>query len=290
MLQHSTRRRIGPTIGCLCAAGLGLLLALHVTPALAADPPPKQSAKEADLALKRLMENRAAIQGKTRRGQTLDDAPPFKAVPRKPSIGVYPCSGCHDNVFIDGRVRDLKDEHTSLKFEHGGGRFWCYDACHNGRDMDHLVSIRRRPIDYDEAYKLCGQCHFQRFKDWNFGGHGRRAGAWPVPRDVPPAHTELRVADRETIGTWQGERTILSCPACHNPHSPSIKPYTLSPPPLVRSGLKRAEHGGAPDEPIWVWVKAALGGPAAEQPAPQAAPNPKAKSKAKPQAKQGEKP
>ncbi len=291
MRKDPIRRRFLSLTIHMCAMGLGILLALDVMVALAADPPPKQSAKDADLALKQMMESRTAIQGKTRRGQSLEEAPRFKVVPRKPAIGVYPCSGCHDNVFVDSRVRQLKDEHTSLKFEHGGGRYWCYDACHNGRDMDNLVSLRRRPIDFDEAYKLCGQCHFQRFKDWSFGGHGRRAGAWAVPRDVPLSHTELRVADREKIGTWKGERVILSCPACHNPHSPSIKPYTLSPAPLMRSGLTKPEDHRELDDPIWVRVGAALGAAAPSESAAKAAPKPAQAAKTKAQAKkQGEKP
>lgn len=242
------------------ALALGLVLSAGV-PAWAADAkPPPQTRKEADAALREIMEHRTAIQGKTRRGQTLEEAPPYGVVPRKASLGVYPCSNCHDNVFVDTRVRELKDEHTTLKYDHGGGRFWCYDACHNGRDMDHLVSLRRRPIDYDEAYKLCGQCHFQRFKDWSFGGHGRREGAWPVPRDVPPEHDKLRVAERDKIGTWQSQhRTLLSCPACHNPHSPSIKPYALSPVPLVRTGLTREVREGDWDQPIWVRLADTLG-------------------------------
>lgn len=242
----------------LCAAGLLALLALTGVEVCAAEPPPRQSAREADRALTKMMEGRTAIQGKTRRGQVLDEAPSFKVVPRKADLGRYPCSGCHDNVFIDARVRVLKEEHSDLKFEHGGGRFWCYDVCHNGRDMDNLMSLRRRPIDYDEAYKLCGQCHFQRYKDWNFGGHGRRAGAWPVPREVPETHKDLRVSERERIGTWRGERIILSCPACHDPHSPAVKPFIASQPPRVRTGLTRPSSEREAEQPIWERIAAQL--------------------------------
>jgi len=288
-MEQPTRRLYRALLASLCAVGLALLLTLPAGIAAAADAPPKQSAKEADRELAKIMEGRTAIQGKTRRGQWLDEAPPFKVVPRKPSIGVYPCSSCHDNVFIDSRVRELKDEHTSLKFEHGGGRFWCYDVCHNGRDMDNLVSLRRRPIDYDQAYKLCGQCHFQRFKDWDFGGHGRRAGAWPVPRDVPQTHDKLRVAERDKIGTWKGDRVIMSCPACHNPHSPAIKPYTASPAPLVRSGLARVDKGEHVEEPIWVRVGADLGIHVDETPAGKVPHKAPAKMEPRPEAKTGDK-
>jgi hypothetical protein len=236
----------------LRAAGLAALLALVALSGSAwgADTP-KQSPREADQALQDLMKKRRAVQGKTFRGQSVADARPFKVTPRKPALSVYPCTNCHDNTFVDPRVRQLKDEHTALEFDHGGGRIWCYDACHNGRDMDRLVSLRHRAIDYDEPFKLCGQCHFQKQKDWAFGGHGRRAGAWPVPAAVPLGREQLRVMEREKIGTWRGPREVLACPACHNPHSPSIKPYKPSPPPTVRTGLTRSENQSETHPPLW---------------------------------------
>jgi len=217
----------------------------------AADTPPHQSAKEADAALKQIMEKRNAVRGVTTRGQSVTDAPLFKVLPRKPLLTKYPCTSCHDNSFIDARVRVLKEEHGDLVFEHGGGRYWCYDVCHNGRDMDNLVSLRRRPIDYDKPYLLCGQCHFEKQKDWSFGGHGRRAGAFPAPRDAPLTHEQLRVKEREKIAAWNGERVLLACPACHNPHSPAIKPFPPSPPPQVRTGLKRSDTPAEVHLHIW---------------------------------------
>jgi len=232
-------------------AGLVLLALLVAGVAAWAADPPKQSPREADKALQELMRKRRAVQGKTFRGQSVTDARPFKVTPRKPALTMFPCTNCHDNSFVDARVRQLKDEHTSLQFDHGGGRIWCYDACHNGRDMDNLVSLRGRAINYDEPYLLCGQCHFAKQKDWVFGGHGRRAGAFPVPGAVPLGREQLRVAERERIGKWQGPREVLACTACHNPHSPSIKPYEASPPPLVRTGLARAVHEIEDHAPLW---------------------------------------
>jgi hypothetical protein len=233
--------RSRPLVADLVLALIGVLLMAALSMiAHAQDKPPRQSPREADQAMRELMQKRTAVRGVTTRGLSVTQAPPFKVVPRKPALTKYPCLSCHDNSFVDPRVRQLKDEHTDLKFDHGGGRFWCYDACHNGRDMNNLVSIKRRPIDYDQPYLLCGQCHFEKQKDWSFGGHGRRAGAWTVPREVPATHDQLRVVERDKIGTWKGERTLLACPACHNVHSPSIKPYTPSPAPLVRAGLTRS--------------------------------------------------
>jgi hypothetical protein len=176
------------------------------------------------------MENRKPVRAATARGQTTGEAPPFTVVPRQDRIRNFPCTKCHDNKFVDSRVRELRDEHTNLTFEHGGGRFWCYDACHKGTDIDSLVSIRGSRIPYDESYKLCGQCHYQRL-DWFFGGHGKHQGAWEDQRKIPATADELKVEDRSQIGRWGGERAILNCTECHDPHSPSIKPFEPSPPP-----------------------------------------------------------
>jgi hypothetical protein len=220
--------------------------------ARADDKAPSQTSKEASKVMKELLKERVSNVGVTARGQNLTQAPPYKVMARKPALTKYPCTGCHDNSFIDRRVRKLTEEHPTLKFDHGNGRLWCYDACHNGRDMDHLVTLRRQQVDYDESYKVCGQCHFERQKDWTFGGHGRKVGAWAEPAKVPEKHEELKVADRAKIGHWKGERELLNCTACHNPHSPAIRPFTPSPAPQVRAGLVRKPDVPLPDERVWM--------------------------------------
>jgi len=196
------------------------------------------------------MENRKPVRAATARGQTTGEAPPFTVVPRQDRIRNFPCTKCHDNKFVDTRVRELTEEHENLTFEHGGGRFWCYDACHKGTDIDNLVSIRGNRISYDESYKVCGQCHYQRL-DWFFGGHGKRQGAWEDQREIPATADELKVEDRSQIGRWGGERVILNCTECHDAHSPSIKPFEPSPPPKARSGLDRQSRPRAPVPHIW---------------------------------------
>jgi len=210
----------------------------------------RQTPEEADEALARLMAERKPVRAATARGQMSGDAPAFKVVPREDRIRRFPCTKCHDNKFVDGRVRELEEEHTSLTFEHGGGRFWCYDACHKGTDMDNLVSLRGRPIPYNESYRVCGQCHFQRL-DWFFGGHGKRQGAWEDQREIPLTAEELKVEDRDQIGRWSGERVILNCTECHDAHSPSIKPFEPSPAPKVRSGLSR--RPAPPETTMKIW-------------------------------------
>jgi hypothetical protein len=214
------------------------------------DKPRPQTAKDADEALAKLMASRKPVRAATARGQTAAEAPEFKVTPRMDRIRKYPCTKCHDNKFVDRRVRELQDEHTKLVFEHGGGRFWCYDACHKGTDMDNLVSLRGRTVSYDESYKLCGQCHYQRL-DWYFGGHGKRQGAWENQREIPMVADELKVADRNQIGRWAGERMILNCTECHDAHSPSIKPFEPSPLPKVRAGLRPPARKPEPERKIW---------------------------------------
>lgn len=236
----------------VAAACLTALIALAAAGAAGAqDKAPSQTPQEASKTMRELMKNRVANVGVTARGQSLNQAPAFKVLPRKPALTKYPCTGCHDNSFIDRRVRKLVDEHPTLQFDHGNGRLWCYDACHNGRDMDHLVTLRRRQVDYDESYKVCGQCHFERQKDWTFGAHGRRAGAFADAPKVPERHEQLKVEDRSRIGHWKGERLLLNCTACHNPHSPAIRPFTPSPAPEVRTGLTRTESTPLPEPQAW---------------------------------------
>ena len=189
--------------------------------------------------------------GKTRDGRTIAQAPPFKAAKRSGDLDMFPCSDCHEGEPVNPKVRQLKEEHTDIQLVHGSGRFWCL-TCHNiAGDSDTFISMKGEPISFDAAYLICGQCHFQRQLDWYFGGHGKRAGAFPVQREIPARYDELKVEEREKIGTWQGERRLLSCPACHDPHTPAIRPYDPSPPPPVRKGLALRPLPQPPRERVW---------------------------------------
>ena len=65
--------------------------------------------------------------------------------------------------------------------------------------MLHLASGERVP--FDESYRLCGQCHGEKQRDWRAGVHGRRTGEWngaqglPAVRALPqPAPAALQAA------------------------------------------------------------------------------------------------
>lgn len=189
------------------------------------------------------------IQGKTVRGQTISEAPVFVVPPRKELLEMYPCSDCHEDEPVNAKERVLEDMHEDIMLVHGSGRFWCL-TCHDMKN-NALLSLKGKPIDFDEAYILCGQCHFQRQKDWYFGGHGKRMGAWREPGKIPRVYDSLKVVDRQKIGKWRGRRIILSCPECHNPHAPAIKPFKPSPPPKPRKGLKRSIKEPIIHKKVW---------------------------------------
>ncbi len=148
-------------------------------------------------------------------------APPFKVVPQKDKLTFYPCSQCHKFMPPNPQPRKLEAAPHPAALNHGKGRLWCLN-CHLVDDRDFLRTVRDQKVDFDEAYLVCGQCHFNRQKDWYLGAHGKR------------------------MSNWQGDRTIYSCTHCHDPHDPVTKPREASKAPPVRAGLQRmdaADHG-----------------------------------------------
>jgi hypothetical protein len=124
--------------------------------------------------------------------------PPF-------SDGVFPCSDCHEKGAEVDRTRRELSQHD-FPLEHDAEHRWCLD-CHDSDDRDHLRLASGDKIEFGESYKLCGQCHGDKHRDWRAGVHGRRAGM------------------------WNGHKKYLLCVNCHNPHSPRFKPLAPEPPP-----------------------------------------------------------
>jgi len=133
-------------------------------------------------------------------------APPAKAVeeievPPPPfTDGIFPCSECHDpEIPTNTRRRELKTAHQEIKLNHDAEHRWCLD-CHSAVDHDKLHLASGELIDFKESYKLCGQCHGDKYRDWRVGVHGRRSGS------------------------WDGHKTYLLCVNCHNAHGPAFQP------------------------------------------------------------------
>lgn len=128
--------------------------------------------------------------------------------------GVFPCSDCHDpEIPTNTRRRTLKAAHQEIELKHDAEHRWCLD-CHSAVDHDKLHLASGELVDFTESYKLCGQCHGDKYRDWRAGVHGRRSGS------------------------WDGHKTYLLCVNCHNAHSPAFQPLKPKPPPT-------RPHGGS---------------------------------------------
>jgi len=116
-------------------------------------------------------------------------APPFE-------LGLFPCTGCHTDAG-NPKPRELgfHDEQQPLRH---GQNLWCLD-CHDQKKRDFLHLINGEQLPFSESYRLCGQCHGDKLRDWKVGVHGKR------------------------IGRWDGKKTYYLCVQCHNPHAPRFK-------------------------------------------------------------------
>jgi hypothetical protein len=119
--------------------------------------------------------------------------PPF-------SDGIFPCSNCHNQAMPANRTRRaLTAFHTDIDLKHDADHRWCLD-CHDADNRDQLHLASGDPVPFEESYRLCGQCHGEKFRDWRAGVHGRR------------------------VGQWNGAKQYLLCVHCHSPHQPRFKP------------------------------------------------------------------
>jgi hypothetical protein len=116
------------------------------------------------------------------------EAPPF-------SDGIYPCTDCHANIVANPERRVLTEWHEDISaiFNHDSENRWCLD-CHDLKNRDYLKLASGKLLDFKESYKLCGQCHGEKLRDWKVGVHGKRTG------------------------NWNGKKEYLLCVHCHNPH------------------------------------------------------------------------
>jgi hypothetical protein len=141
-------------------------------------------------------------------GSAVPDMAQLFQVPPPPfSEGVFPCSDCHDpELPVKTKRRALTAAHQDVVLEHDAEHRWCLD-CHDTADRDQLHLASGEKLPFEESYKLCGQCHGDKYRDWRAGVHGRRTGH------------------------WDGEKQYLLCVHCHDAHSPHFKPLEPMPPP-----------------------------------------------------------
>jgi hypothetical protein len=136
-------------------------------------------------------------------------APQPAVAPKKPAVlvqaepppfseGIFPCSACHASQKDRARRELAFHEEQQSVFDHDAEHRWCLD-CHDYENRDVLRLANGDPVPFTESYRLCGQCHGDKYRDWRAGVHGKR------------------------VGRWDGEKTYFLCVNCHNPHSPRFK-------------------------------------------------------------------
>jgi hypothetical protein len=126
--------------------------------------------------------------------------PPF-------SDGIFPCTQCHNKDMPPNRARRaLSDMHTDIDLKHDTEHRWCLD-CHDADSRDQLHLASGEPVPFEQSYRLCGQCHGEKYRDWRAGVHGRR------------------------VGQWNGAKQYLLCVHCHSPHQPRFKSMAPRPAP-----------------------------------------------------------
>ncbi len=139
--------------------------------------------------------------------------------------GIYPCSRCHSKLLTNPTRRKMRWAHEEIELKHDEENRWCLD-CHSALDRDKLHLASGKFVEFTESYKLCGQCHGTKLRDWKAGAHGKRTGS------------------------WNGQKRYLLCANCHNPHSPHFKPLAPMPPPKAPGGTHNpsAPAPGVPGE------------------------------------------
>ncbi len=125
--------------------------------------------------------------------------PPF-------SDDIFPCTECHADMEPNPERRVLEEMHDDIILKHDEKNRWCLD-CHDMKNRDKLHLANGKLIDFTESYKLCGQCHGPKLREWKNGVHGKRTGY------------------------WNGKKKYLLCAHCHNPHSPKYKKMKPEPAP-----------------------------------------------------------
>jgi len=140
------------------------------------------------------------------------EAPPF-------TDGIYPCNDCHSEIEPNPERRELVDMHDDITaiYDHDSENRWCL-ACHDLENRDYLRLANGELLDFNESYRLCGQCHGDKLRDWKVGVHGKRKGM------------------------WNGEKDYLLCVHCHSPHSPKFEALTPEPPPVMHIKHEETEQ------------------------------------------------
>lgn len=121
------------------------------------------------------------------------DEPVYSAGPFDQS-----CNACHSKVEPrDRRAGERMIQHTELHHDHGANNR-CFN-CHDTEQRNLLRLYTGEQIEFNDAVRLCAQCHGPVYRDWQRGAHGKTTQSW-----LP------------------GQGVRLNCVDCHDPHAPAF--------------------------------------------------------------------
>ncbi len=142
---------------------------------------------------------------------------------------LFPCSDCHDEDWeTDPERRDLDEPHDEIPgafLHHDVENRWCLD-CHSAKSRDNLRLINGDRVKFNEYYRVCEQCHRRIYREWKMGVHGKRTG------------------------NWNGEKEMMHCAQCHNPHNPPFQAIKPMPAPRKPLDIKKSDdkHASSADK------------------------------------------
>jgi hypothetical protein len=137
-----------------------------------------------------------------------------EAAPPPFTPGIFPCTQCHEGTPDPTRRELAVHDEIQARFRHDSENRWCLD-CHDAANRDVLRLASGAPVPFSESYRLCGQCHGDKYRDWKVGVHGKR------------------------IGRWDGKKTYFLCVNCHDPHAPRFQALKPEPPPHRPEEMRR---------------------------------------------------
>ncbi|MDN5202308.1 cytochrome c3 family protein [Fulvivirgaceae bacterium BMA10] len=126
----------------------------------------------------------------------------FYVLERKSELKSFPCTNCHNvplsSLQSDFAKQQKKKAHWEIELVHANKDIMDCNTCHDQNDLNSLVLLNGKKVDFDQSFKQCAQCHSTQYNDWLGGAHGKRVLGWADPK------------------------VIYNCVNCHVPHEPAL--------------------------------------------------------------------
>lgn len=131
-----------------------------------------------------------------------DGEHPFSVLSRQNKLTHFPCRNCHiDGFNLSAEAKNPRERrsHWDIELQHAPKDVMTCATCHQFGDLNFLKKSNGEAVSFDQPYMVCKSCHFQQFRDWSGGAHGKQYKSWLNPR------------------------VRFNCTSCHNPHRPAFQ-------------------------------------------------------------------